>query len=509
MNDSKFSKRQLVVAGLVLFALLWVLLMGIADAVGGSSTAVAAAPGISGRSSAAARAPSSFPRDGSLNAKVTSVDRDKAHVSLTVNVTDKDGKVARDLTDKEFEIYENGMLAKVVKFTPAGSTGVRVALAVDYGDYRQIGADQRELILAGTRSLVNALKDGDHLGLYLNNHYALQQGYREAVPMGPLDAARRDQTVKRLDNLRQFYAGSGIFPTMGLALSKLAETRGRRVLIVLSPGWDNLAIAAIDAPTKDIQQKKLEEEKKAITDLIYNAQKAGIPLYMVYPVGTVKAQEDVLKQLGTDSGGEYYAAVGAAKLTDYLIGVTENLRNEYTLEYDSPNPKEDGTQRKVNVVIRSATAGANTAEGGYRMPGVLASESSSTTDSATTPAGTTPATKKSSSGVFGVFFPLLLLLLLLFAVPYLFWLMPKGRNDQDAPAAASPPVATAVPTGPAPLAAAHAPAAVLISPPKTPPPAAQARPGLVLPKVAKPLPKSNNNVPIAKPAPGAKRPPGR
>src|SRR6516164_9497896 len=188
MNESKFSKRQLVVAGLVLFALLWVLLMGIADAIGGNSTAVAAAPGISGRSSAAARSSSSFPRDGNLSAKVTSVDRDKGHVTLTLNVTDKDGKVQRDLADKDFEIYENGILAKVLKFTPAGSTGVRVGLAIDYaGNHGEIGPDQRELILAGTRSLVNALRDGDQFGLYLNNHHALTNNYREAVPMGPVD----------------------------------------------------------------------------------------------------------------------------------------------------------------------------------------------------------------------------------------------------------------------------------------------------------------------------------
>lgn len=506
MNESKFSKRQLVVVGLFLFALFWVLLMGIADAVGGSSTSSAAAPGISGRSSAAARA--SFPRDGNLSTKVTSVDCDKGHVTLTLNVTDKDGKVQRDLTDKDFEIYENGILAKVLKFTPAGSTGVRVGLAVDYaGNHGELGPDQRELILAGTRSLVNALHEGsDHFGLYLNNHHALTNNYREAVPMGPVDASRRDQAVKRLDNLRQFYSGSGIIPTMGIALSKLAETRGRRVLIVMTAGWDDLAIHARNAPTKDQQTEFLEKEKKAIGNLISDAQKFGIPIYMVYPVGTIQGQDEVMKRVGNESGGEYYAAVGTAKLTEYLIGVTEALRNEYSLEYDSPNPKEDGTQRKVNVVIRSATSGANTAEGGYRMPGVLASESSSTNESATTP-GAATTTKKSSVPVFRVFFPLLVLLLVLFAVPYLLWLMPRGRGDQEAPAAAPPaPAAVAVAASATP----KAPVAVLVSAAKTPPPAQGGpRAAVVLPKVVKPLPKSNNNVPISKPAPGAKRPPGR
>src|SRR5262249_576740 len=157
--------------------------------------------------------------------------------------------------------------------------GVRVGLAIDYaGNHGEIGPDQRELILAGTRSLVNALRDGDHFGLYLNNHHALTNNYREAVPMGPVDQARRDQPVKRLAKLSQFCSGSGIIPTMGIGLSKLAETRGRRVLIVMTAGWDDLAIHARNAPTKDQQTEFLEKQKKAITNLISDAQKFGIPI---------------------------------------------------------------------------------------------------------------------------------------------------------------------------------------------------------------------------------------
>src|SRR5262249_37263850 len=152
-------------------------------------------------------------------------------------------------------------------------------------------------------------------------------------------------------------------------------------LIVLSCGWDDLAVQARDAVTKEIQTQKIAEEQKAITDLIYNAEKFSIPIYMIYPQGTVAAREEIMKRVGNETKGEYYVAVGAGKLTDYLIGVTEALRNEYTLEYDSPNPKEDGTQRKINVVVKPANAGGNTAEGGYRMPGVLASESSSSSES--------------------------------------------------------------------------------------------------------------------------------
>jgi hypothetical protein len=467
------TTKQKVFAGLFLLAFVWVFLMGLlssafgtaAYADGGGSVAVAGGP----------RPPSkpTFTDDGTVKARVTDLERDKFHIKVNLMATDKEGRELDDLKEQEIVVFEDGVPVTSTKFTPSQQSGLRVALAADFGSAYQVGQDQRELIKVGTTSLVAALNDRtDHFGLFINNHHALQHKYREAVPIGPVDQACRDQSFKRLDNLLQFYSGSGIYPTMGLALSKLAQTRGKRILIVMSAARDDTVVAAEQAQTKDDREKQQEEERKRVADLIAGAKKDNIPLYMVYPLGTVKAQpgqEQNMKDLAAASGGDYYEAVNAARLKDYLVHevIEKNRKKEYTLEYDSPNPVENGLTRKVEVFVRHDASGTKV-DTEYHVPGVLATGSSATAV-AETKAGTAAPVKRARPPIWGVLFPLGLLLALLFAVPYLLLLRPRSSTAAAAPAAAPPaPVAQVVPSGtPMPKQAAVMPAA------KAPPPAAK------------------------------------
>src|SRR5262249_51788787 len=156
---------------------------------------------------------------------------------------------------------------------------------------------------------------------------------------------------KSMDNILQYHSGGGILKTMGMALSKLAETRGRRILVVISNGHDDFHdIQIAQAPTKDLRAKYQDDHKKIISDLISSAkEKWNIPIYMLNP--STGGREDVCKQIATETGGEYHIAPTTGKLTDTLVRITEKVRNDYLVEYDSPNPKLDGNERKVTIMI--------------------------------------------------------------------------------------------------------------------------------------------------------------
>src|SRR5262249_51712139 len=137
--------------------------------------------------------------DGSIQAKVSSLDRDKFHISLSLNVADRNGKELDSLKEEEILVYEDGVPVATKKFEPAGQSGVRVGLVVDSGGYTGVGRGggvsqgQREMIMTSLPSILKALHDGsDHYGLWVNNAYALSKNYREVTPMGPADGSNRD-----------------------------------------------------------------------------------------------------------------------------------------------------------------------------------------------------------------------------------------------------------------------------------------------------------------------------
>jgi hypothetical protein len=412
MKSANRSTKRMILVGLFLFAIVWVGLMGVVGYAGGA------------RSYSAGESSLPFADDGSVRAKITNVDRDGFHITLSLDVTNKDGKLLPNLSDQEFEVREDGELVALKKFTPAGQSGVQVALVLDdaFTSGPAAGVGQRELIKVGGLGLLKALRDhSDSFGLYLNNNHALDQGYREAVAVGPLDPARREKARSHIVGTPAHSSSDSQFlSTMGLALSKLDELRGRRILIALTIGHDSMQ-SRVDSAGRP-------QHEAVIADLVHAAKKSNIPLFMVYPAGGEEVTESTMKRLAGETGGEYYVAATATRLTEYLIHVGESLRNEYTLEYDSPNPVEDGLTRKVEVVVRSGSVGTR-AKADYHVPGVLA------TGAGKRQAG---AADRPSVPTFTVFLPLFSLIAVLFGVPYLFW--PRSRTDQE-PESVSPPAA--------------------------------------------------------------------
>src|SRR5262245_23414115 len=140
------NTKQKVFVGLFLGAFLWVLLMGLlsSTASGQSTATVASSSGLPGGQRGPSRP--TFTDDGSVKARVTDLDRDKFHIKVNLSVTDKEGKELDDVKEQEIVVFEDGVPVTSTKFTPTQSSGLRVALAVDFGDYYRVGQDQRELI---------------------------------------------------------------------------------------------------------------------------------------------------------------------------------------------------------------------------------------------------------------------------------------------------------------------------------------------------------------------------
>jgi uncharacterized protein YegL len=336
----KKSKLLLVVC-LFVFAAAWVGLMGLLTLLLGGRAVAGAAP----------------VDDGSVKAQVTNLDRGKDfEISLALKVTDKAGGILEGLTERDFEVYEDGELVAHQNFLPAGQGAIRLCLVVDYS--RSMNGRKIQEARAAARALIRMLRDkSDYVGLYLFNDGLFDRGQVERLAIEPLTLLRRELAWEAI-MFTGLGEGTPMLGSMAKGLDNLAKISGRRVMIVLTDGMDT---------------GERDEVAKNKQTVIEKAKEYKTPLYMIN-LSSEFADEQIMRELADQSAGQYIPVPDPAKLKEIFETIGKSLQNEYTMTYVSPNPVEDGLKRNVTVTVRSGVVGTQT-KGDYNVPGVISTGS--------------------------------------------------------------------------------------------------------------------------------------
>jgi Ca-activated chloride channel family protein len=137
--------------------------------------------------------------------------------------------------------------------------------------------------------------------------------------------------------------GSGntaLYDAVAVYLSRVADTPGRRILVVLTDGEDTTSATSL-------------------TDLIQLVKASPVTIYPVafsgtYSMGTNRAMtaRAVLAQLAEISGGAVYSPGASQDLAAVYASILSELKAQYVLGYVSDNPKADGRFRRLKVELR-------------------------------------------------------------------------------------------------------------------------------------------------------------
>jgi len=386
--------KSLVIAGLFLVAVCWVSLMGLVSWAGGQLQA-------GGGAARGGLGP--WTDDGTIKAEVVHVDRQGFKIGVALKITGPDGKVLGGLGEQDIEIREDGVPVTFGKFNGAGQAPVRVCVVMDYSG--SMNGKKIEGAKAAALALLDMLRDNtDHLGLYLFNGAQMKNSGSEKLAMGPLDPTRREQARQAITGT-PLAGGTPMFGSMEKAIEGLKNSSGRRLLVVMTDGMDTQYKGA-----------RFDERIGVVTT---STKQLNVPIYMISLMGG-KSDETGMKKLAEQGNGKYIYAPTPEKLKDIYVNIGETLQNEYFLEYDSPNPVEDGLTRNLTVTVRKGDSGAQ-AKSDYHVPGVIATGGSKRPAHVEGSAGAPPV-ERAPPPFATVILPLATLLGMLFAVPYYVWL---------------------------------------------------------------------------------------
>jgi len=259
----------------------------------------------------------------------TSPDNLVVHVDLVnvlFTVTDRKSKLVKDLERQNLKIFEDNAPQAITNFTRETELPLTVAILIDTSTsirdrfkfeqeaaigflYRTLRPKKDKALLITFDSAIELVQD------YTDNPEVLSKAIRQVQPGG----------------------GTKMFDAIYLACQeKLKAETGRKILILISDGDDNLSLETLNG-TLEMAQKS---DVSVFTISTNSSGFLGI---------TAPKADKVLKQLAEDTGGRAFFPFKAEDLSESFREISAELRSQYSLAYRSSNPARDGSFRSIKI----------------------------------------------------------------------------------------------------------------------------------------------------------------
>jgi Ca-activated chloride channel family protein len=255
-------------------------------------------------------------------------------VTITVTVRGPSGDLVTDLAPDDFAVYEEGVQQEVDKLYRGEEMPLRLALLFDssLSIKNRLDFEKR----AASRFFTYIMRSGDRVALV-----SVSSVWRVEQPLTGSAGA----LVDALDRLKAEGITSLYSAVMGSS-RYLGENEGRRVIVLLSDGFDTSG-------------------KNQLPETLEVAQKSDVVIYAISPFGGGEATNTAarvgaatLRRLADQTGGvAFFPPIEPdqkkedAMLDEIYRRLAEELRAQYVLTYYSNSPK-DGAFRSLRVDVK-------------------------------------------------------------------------------------------------------------------------------------------------------------
>lgn len=295
---------------------------------------------------------------------------DTSIVRLNVGVVDARGRPVTDLTQTNFEIFEDGVKQQINRFEPTNAPFSLVLML----DMSGSTLGFRQVLKQSAARFIDALSANDRVAII---------EFYDKVEL------RNDFTSDRGTLIHSIEVSNGrgktqLYKALNVALDKLAGEKNRRkAIIVLTDG--------VDTPVKDIDRALLEplkdeqvataikpESSDILNRVLNRADAQGVTIYpLALPTGDpdkladptprqiamFKAARERLKIVADRTGGQLNTINRLEEMGRLYAQVAADLRTLYTIEYQPANDKRDGKWRAIRIDVRNPDLISRTRQG--------------------------------------------------------------------------------------------------------------------------------------------------
>jgi len=323
--------------------------------------------------------PTATPTPGSTGAIIGDSDEEiKVEtnlVTMPVSVLDRDGRFVSGLTQRDFEIFENGSKQKIEWFQSV-EPPFTVVLLIDVSQSTHVHIED---IQNAAITFVDQLRPADKVMVI---------AFDESVRVLTEPTNNRNQ-LRRAIQMADFGDGTSLYEAVDNALNRqLARIQGRKAVVLFTDGVDTTSRRANYQSTIE----DVEEAEALVYPIRYNTQRGGwagggsnnggwggsrnrrrstgwggmigiilggqIPPMVGGGGGSVggSSQEyetgrQYLEELALKSGGRKFEADSTVSLDTAFAGIAEELRRQYSVGYYPDAVGQKGERRQIKVRV--------------------------------------------------------------------------------------------------------------------------------------------------------------
>jgi VWFA-related protein len=258
-------------------------------------------------------------------------------VELYTTVTDRSGRLVRDLGVEEFAVREDGRPQTITKFELVEDLPLTLGLALDTSGSMAASLGEAQRAAVGFLEAILTPRD---------QAFALTFAEKPLLVMPRTSDA--GAVAEALADLRAL-GWTSLHDAVVHALYYFRGTRGRRALVLLSDGEDT----ASAIPWRDALEY---------------ARRSGVAIYTIgldlrsFGFPDVR---DRLKTLAAETGGRAFFIAKAEELAAVYEEIERELRSQYLVAYASDRQDHDAGFRTVEVEVRGGKLKARTIRGYY------------------------------------------------------------------------------------------------------------------------------------------------
>ena len=254
-------------------------------------------------------------------------------VVLPATVVDKKGRRINDLTEGDFQVYENSVPQKLSVFSHADIPVTMGIVIDDSGSMKE----KRPAVNAAALAFVETSNPQDQAFIVnFNDVYYLDTPGDFAANIEDLRSA-----LSKIDSR----GGTALYDALYASLDHLRlGNRDKKTLLVITDGEDNASRYTFPELLKYAQQSNAVIY--AIGLLGDESGQTG--LFKVHSGGDRHAKK-ALEQLAQATGGEAYFPATLSEVDPTCRQIAHEIRNQYTLGYYPTNKAADGSYRMVRV----------------------------------------------------------------------------------------------------------------------------------------------------------------
>jgi Ca-activated chloride channel family protein len=267
------------------------------------------------------------------------------YAQATVTVTDRSGTHITDLTKDDFRLYEDGQQRPIEFFRKDLNTPVSLGILVDTSGSMEPKIPQAKAAIAAFVSDLNP-RDDVFLFAFSDNPYLLQ-------PFTMDHAA----VMSRLALLHA-YGRTALYDVILDGLIMVSRGRyDKKALLVVTDGMDTASSSSIEQVVAQARRQGVLVYSIGIGDP--NVTLPGFGIMFGLPLGGAaddRVDARTLQILSTETGAKTFIIreVGDGELLRQATqSISEELREQYTVGFTSPNPARGGYRSlKVEVPRR-------------------------------------------------------------------------------------------------------------------------------------------------------------